>query len=52
MTEFDEIFAGGLPTIVYIYGSVIMLTVYAAAAFFLTRQPAGTHARLKLSRAA
>ncbi len=52
MTEFGDIFAGDLATAVFIYGSVIMLTTFAAAAFFLTRQPGGASARLKLSRAA
>jgi hypothetical protein len=37
MTEFGDIFASGLTTAVYIYGSVIMIAGYGAFMLWLRR---------------
>ena len=40
MSEFDSIFAEPLATTVFLYGSVLMLAIYAAVALWI-RSPKG-----------
>lgn len=40
MFEFDDIFANGLTTAVYVYGSLGILVAYALGALWMFRQPA------------
>ena len=39
MLEFEDIFANGLATTVYVYGSILFLLACTSAALWLSRQP-------------
>jgi hypothetical protein len=51
MMEFAEIFADDLPTVVYVYSSLVCLLALAAMGLWMTRAPRADSLKLSHSRA-
>jgi len=51
MMEFAEIFADGLPTVMYVCSSLVCLAALATMALWMTRAPRAESLKLSYSRA-
>ena len=51
MMEFAEIFADDLPTVVYVYSSLVCMAALAAMALWMTRAPRAESLQLSYRRA-